>query len=285
MATLTTGNFALDMTASYTASAVSSMFETFSTEVDRTSDNNHLFLQWSGAVPDLVLGTGLSSRLLRVTLHEPDSPGVWDPTDPVIYDVQGISIPVLSFVPYINAATGRADVKSALSLVLAGNDSLTGGPLGDKLLAFGGSDSLTGGGGNDTLFGLGGNDTYYIDDPGDVVAEAAGQGIDTVFSPFTYSLASGAAGGTSFAENLTLTGTGPVDGIGNDLANVLIGNAGANQLFGGLGNDTLAGNSELTMEGGVAKMRSIDSLAIPAKTVSIASWVRPRPNWARARSR
>jgi Ca2+-binding RTX toxin-like protein len=42
-------------------------------------------------------------------------------------------------------------------------------------------------------------------------------------------------------ENLTLTGTGSVNGTGNSLANVITGNAGGNTLAGGAGNDTLAG--------------------------------------------
>ena len=42
-------------------------------------------------------------------------------------------------------------------------------------------------------------------------------------------------------ENLTLTGTGAIDGTGNDLNNVLTGNSAANILRGGEGNDTLNG--------------------------------------------
>ena len=42
-------------------------------------------------------------------------------------------------------------------------------------------------------------------------------------------------------ENLTLTGTAAINGTGNELNNVLIGNNGANALNGGVGADTLEG--------------------------------------------
>ena len=43
------------------------------------------------------------------------------------------------------------------------------------------------------------------------------------------------------AVQLTLTGTASIDGTGNDLNNILIGNAGANRLDGGAGADEMAG--------------------------------------------
>jgi Ca2+-binding RTX toxin-like protein len=42
-------------------------------------------------------------------------------------------------------------------------------------------------------------------------------------------------------ENLTLTGTGAINGTGNTLDNIIVGNDGANKLDGGLGADTLSG--------------------------------------------
>ena len=51
---------------------------------------------------------------------------------------------------------------------------------------------------------------------------------------------------TSLADGyvqLTLTGTGDVNGTGNALANTLNGNAGANQLDGGVGADTMVGGA------------------------------------------
>ncbi len=60
---------------------------------------------------------------------------------------------------------------------------------------------------------------YIVNHAGDVVVEANGQGTDTVLSSVTYTLPNN-------VENLTLTGTGNINGTGNELANVLIGNSG-----------------------------------------------------------
>jgi Ca2+-binding RTX toxin-like protein len=52
-------------------------------------------------------------------------------------------------------------------------------------------------------------------------------------------------------ENLTLTGTGPISGTGNALANVITGNGGNNDLTGGDGADTLIGGlGNDTLNGG-----------------------------------
>ncbi|MEK7415774.1 MAG: calcium-binding protein, partial [Planctomycetota bacterium] len=113
---------------------------------------------------------------------------------------------------------------------------LTGNAANNILTGLDGSDTLDGGAGNDTLDGGVDDDTYLIDS-GDNIVESAGNGIDTVVAGFTYSLA-----GTQL-ENLTLTGTANIDGTGNDLGNVLIGNSGANTLTGGTLSDTLDGGA------------------------------------------
>jgi Ca2+-binding RTX toxin-like protein len=52
-------------------------------------------------------------------------------------------------------------------------------------------------------------------------------------------------------ENLTLSGTSAINGTGNTLDNVLIGNDGVNTLSGGTGNDTLSGGAgNDTLDGG-----------------------------------
>ena len=110
---------------------------------------------------------------------------------------------------------------------LAGNDTLIGGA---------GDDLLDGGIGSDTLSGGAGDDVYIVDDAGDQVIEGSDQGTDRVESSVSYQLAAN-------VEDLTLTGTGDLDGWGNDGDNLLVGNAGDNQLFGGFGNDRLEGGA------------------------------------------
>ncbi|MCW3798458.1 M10 family metallopeptidase C-terminal domain-containing protein [Sphingomonas sp. BN140010] len=83
------------------------------------------------------------------------------------------------------------------------------------------------------LIGGAGNDTYVIYSVTDQIVEGAGEGIDTVRSPFSYVLGDN-------LEQLVLTGSA-VDGTGNGLANAIIGNVGDNWLRGLGGNDRLEG--------------------------------------------
>ena len=120
---------------------------------------------------------------------------------------------------------------------IIGNDVanvLTGNAGNDTLTGAGGNDTLIGGTGADTMDGGVGNDSYEVDQIGDIVTEAADQGIDTVNSAISYTLGAN-------VENLVLTGTA-ANGTGNALANVITGNASANVLDGGIGADTLIGN-------------------------------------------
>ncbi len=127
--------------------------------------------------------------------------------------------------------TGSAAINGVgneLNNVLVGNsatNTLTGGD---------GNDTLNGGVGADTLIGGTGNDVYVVDNASDVVVENLGEGTDTVQSSISYTLGAN-------LENLTLTGSSAINGIGNELNNSLIGNAAANTLTGGDGNDTLNG--------------------------------------------
>jgi Ca2+-binding RTX toxin-like protein len=127
---------------------------------------------------------------------------------------------------------------NALDNVLTGNsaaNTLTGGA---------GNDTLNGGTGNDTMTGGTGDDTYVVGSTGDIVTEQAGEGFDTVQSSVTLTLGSN-------VENLTLTGTSALNGIGNTLANVLQGNSANNKLTGLAGNDALAGGAGVdTLSGG-----------------------------------
>ncbi|MDP2794671.1 MAG: calcium-binding protein, partial [Sulfurisoma sp.] len=113
---------------------------------------------------------------------------------------------------------------------------LTGNAAANMLTSGVGNDTLNGGVGADTMLGGSGNDIYTVDNAGDVIVEAADEGIDQVNASVTYALASN-------VENLTLTGAAATGATGNTLANMLIGNAAANILDGSAGNDTLNGGS------------------------------------------
>jgi Ca2+-binding RTX toxin-like protein len=133
-----------------------------------------------------------------------------------------------------------ADNVEQLVLLGSGNLNGTGNRLSNVLTGNAGNNLLDGKGGADRMIGGAGNDTYVIDNVGDVVVEAAGGGSDTVRSVYSWTLGDN-------IENLTLLGSGNLNGTGNGLSNVLTGNAGnnvldgkggADRMIGGAGNDT-----------------------------------------------
>ena len=150
-------------------------------------------------------------------------------------------------------ATGN-DLANAINASL-GSNRVSGLGGADLLYGYGGNDTLDGGTGADTMFGGADNDTYYVDSSGDVVDEGSGNGtapggfddggIDTVWASLSFFL-------PDFVEKLTLTGTA-YGGTGNELANIVLGNAGENLLLGRGGDDALSGsggNDRLYGEGG-----------------------------------
>ena len=164
--------------------------------------------------------------------------------DVVTEAVGGGSDTILSSVNYTLAAGSEVETlranAGATGLTLTGNEfnnALVGNVGNDTLLGGAGNDALNGGVGADTMAGGAGNDTYFVDNAGDVVNEAAGQGTDTVFASVNYSLSAGQEieflRANAGATGLSLTG--------NEFANRLVGSAGNDTLNGGGGTDSLGG--------------------------------------------
>lgn len=121
----------------------------------------------------------------------------------------------------------------------------------DTLIGGAGNDTLDGGAGADSMVGGVGDDVYVVNSTADKVVENAGEGTDTVRSSLaSYTL-------TANVENLQLTGAA-LNGIGNDLANIILGNDLNNSLLGGAGNDSLVGGLGNDILNGGA---GIDSMA------------------------
>jgi Ca2+-binding RTX toxin-like protein len=95
---------------------------------------------------------------------------------------------------------------------------------------------LTGNSAANVLTGGAGDDTYIVG-VGDTTVEAEDGGFsDWVQSSVSWTLA-------EWVENLTLTGTAAIDGTGNGLRNLLLGNSADNVLNGRGGDDVLWGYS------------------------------------------
>ena len=146
---------------------------------------------------------------------------------------------VIASVSY--ALSAGQEVETLATSNAAGTTAinLTGNEFNNRLNGNAGANMLNGGAGIDQLYGYGGNDTYFVDNPGDIVNEAAGGGSDHVLTSVSYTLTAGQE-----IESLSTTnsaGTGAINLTGNTFAQTILGNAGANVIDGGAGNDILRG--------------------------------------------
>jgi Ca2+-binding RTX toxin-like protein len=116
----------------------------------------------------------------------------------------------------------------------------TGNALDNQISGGGYNDTLNGGAGADTMTGFTGHDNYYVDNVGDVIVEAAGQGADRVYTTLsTYTLPAN-------VEDLIMIN--PTSGIafhaiGNALNNYMYGGVGHDEFEGGAGADHMVGHS------------------------------------------
>jgi len=105
------------------------------------------------------------------------------------------------------------------------SNGLTGNGAANTLIGGAGDDTLVGGGEADWLIGGIGDDVYDAGSS-DVVIEYEGEGRDRMRAHASIMLSPN-------IEELELLGDADADGTGNDLDNLIIGNAGSNRLDGG----------------------------------------------------
>jgi Ca2+-binding RTX toxin-like protein len=123
--------------------------------------------------------------------------------------------------------------------------NLLGNGLANDIEGGSGNDTLDGGAGIDTMVGWNGNNLFIVDNSAELVWGEGG--IDAVQSSASFNLLSNGVG----IENLALTGSANITGIGNSADNIVSGNSGNNFLQGLGGNDELYGNAGAdVLEGG-----------------------------------
>jgi Ca2+-binding RTX toxin-like protein len=145
----------------------------------------------------------------------------------------GVNVENLALV----ATTAKQGTGNELNNIITANDggNTLSGEAGNDILRGGkGADILLGGLGFDQMVGGAGNDVYDVDSAGDTVTELVNQGTDSVKASISYALGAN-------VENLTMTGSAPISGVGNELNNTLTANDVGNTLAGEGGDDTLVG--------------------------------------------
>jgi microcystin-dependent protein len=136
----------------------------------------------------------------------------------------------------LNLSGGGGD--DVLYSGLAGGNTLSGGDGVDTLLIYGGNNYANG--------GLG-SDIYYTYTATDTLSEAGGDGIDTVYANWNFTMGAGFEQLVLFGAANTAVGSADANiiyGNGTSGAVTLFGLAGADVLFGGAFNDALDGGSE-----------------------------------------
>jgi subtilisin family serine protease len=115
-----------------------------------------------------------------------------------------------------------------------GADFLTGRATNDRIIGNIGNDTIDGGLGADNLFGGLGNDIFYVDNTGDVVTEAMGEGFDYVYTSVSFTQ-------WTHVEYVLATGAASLTGSGNSDINAM----DATLRFNGVTFNTLGGNDVL----------------------------------------
>ncbi|HEX8308566.1 MAG TPA: M10 family metallopeptidase C-terminal domain-containing protein [Allosphingosinicella sp.] len=204
----------------------------------------------------------------RLTLQS-DGSFAYDPNGAFdsLYDpVAGSPSSAVDRFTYTLAGGSTATV--AVTISGLGGVTLVGGAGPDRLTGTPADDRLDGGAGSDEMIGAAGNDIYFVDNPGDVVTENAGEGTDEIRTALaSYSLA-----GLANVENLTATSDSAHDFRGNSANNIVTGGAGSDFIrlqdggddtgIGGAGNDVFLFGAALTSTDQVNGGAGTDQIAI-----------------------
>ena len=198
---------------------------------------------WDGGGTDEIMWNG-TTESATIDLR----PGHWsDLGNALTYSNDAGSVVATSnyTVNIYTTVTIEKAAGGAANDTLYGNDidnNLNGGSGNDLMYGFAGDDFFDWDpsyrGGADTMYGGLGNDVFVVDSTDDFVFENVDEGSDLIWSEVSFSLAT-----VLNVENLSLFGNEFVDAFGNDLNNILKGNAAANVLNGGAGSDSLVGGA------------------------------------------
>jgi len=170
--------------------------------------------------------------------------------------VTALEVATLSGAAVMRAAEFRVTLESLgrgeFGVILAGNDTITGGLGSNDSFGWGGNDVIVGGPENDVLDGGrgidrleggAGRDIYYVDDPRDPIVDPDGGQVFSSARSYTLPEPLTSLVAAPGAKKVTL--------IGNDLDNDLSGGSGKDRLEGRGGNDTIEGGAGAdTMLGG-----------------------------------
>jgi Ca2+-binding RTX toxin-like protein len=183
--------------------------------------------------------------------------------------------------------TVRASVSYTLSANLenivltgTGNINAIGNAQRNVLTGNDGDNQLNGGAGIDTMIGGKGNDGYALDEFAELalIQENANEGNDTLITLFNATDLNNSIdlnrSNLLNVENLTVVGAGAFTLAGNDLNNVLIGNADANFINGGKGADLMqggGGNDTYIVDNAFDVV--VESDASPSQIDSVYSYV------------
>lgn len=183
-----------------------------------------------GGVSDLIDGAG-GVDLFQARYASTNQPVVATLSS---VTVGGVNVAALTSIERLDIVSG------------SGADRLTGGAYGDTFDGGAGNDTLDGGAGADIMIGGAGNDTYLVGSSGDVTTETStSASLDRVFAWVHWTLGAN-------IENLALYGSGALNGAGNSMSNLIIGNGAVNTLTGLAGHDALDGGAGADkMYGGV----------------------------------